>query len=95
MACNFARIAGLDCCHPVNPFGNRKRICCDFNGTCCAHYPEDSRDCFWPDFTHPRWLKCRILYGCKPLSCGRGFVDADRHFDENERRRCGCARSAD
>ncbi|CDZ24291.1 hypothetical protein CCDG5_1176 [[Clostridium] cellulosi] len=89
------RLLGLDCCHPVNPLGKRERICCDFDGRVCAHFPEDSRDCFWPDFTHPRWLRCRILYGCKPLvPLGKDFSDPDRHDGRHHNRRhnCRCCR---
>lgn len=79
MSCNCNRIAGLDCCEPENPFGSRRRICCDCDGDLCAEYDEENRDCFWPDFCHPTWLCCRILYGC-----GDNRVSDIRDDDDNE-----------
>lgn len=83
MSCNCRRQSGrqLICCHPENPFAPRKRICCDCGGRCCSRFDETSRDCFWPDFTHPTWLCCRILYGCDPLRCPNQCPDP--HEDEH------------
>lgn len=55
---------GLICCHCENPITDERRICCNEDGEGCRFFDEECRDCFWPDFTHPRWLPCRILYGC-------------------------------
>ncbi len=35
--------------------------CCDQDG-CCALYPANCRNEFWPEFSHPRWLCCKDLY---------------------------------
>jgi hypothetical protein len=35
--------------------------CCDQN-ECCALFPSDCRNPYWPRFAHPRWLCCRDLY---------------------------------
>lgn len=80
MSCYFDPAAGLDCCHRFNPFSSNKRFCCDCGGRFCACYKEDTRDCFWPDFTHPRWLCCRVLYGCPHLP---GFPPRDPIAPEN------------
>jgi len=37
------------------------RTCCDmYRG--CHQFIRCSRDRFWPNFAHPRWLPCRKLY---------------------------------
>jgi hypothetical protein len=54
---------GLNCCHCESPFTFDKRICCN-NDDDCHHFEEECRDCFWPEFSHPTWLCCEILYGC-------------------------------
>jgi hypothetical protein len=87
--CSDPEISGLICCHPENPFGNKKRICCDCDGECCRHFDEDRRDCFWPDFTHPSWLCCRILYGCDPFRrCP--FDPDDEEEDKDRDHTCHC-----
>ena len=63
------RHAGLNCCHCESPFTDHRRICCDEDGELCREFDEECRDCFWPFFSHPRWLCCRVLYGC---CCRRG-----------------------
>ena len=59
-----ANTLGLNCCHCTSPFIDDPRLCCDQNGVCC-NYDQSKRDCFWPIFTHPRWLCCRVLYCCR------------------------------
>ena len=98
------RDPGLDCCYADNPFIPEKRICC--NGDCCGLYDSKRRDCFWPDFTHPEWLCCRVLYGCRALGnddifddriaddrgCrgGRDDREENEDADTGNRRRRGC-----
>ncbi len=54
-------------CEPIRTGACCKReyrICYDQNG-CCAYFPADCRDKYWPSFAHPRWLCCKDLYnGC-------------------------------
>jgi hypothetical protein len=59
----FERNLDLDCCHCESPFNPDKRICCDGDEN-CRRFDEECRDCFWPNFSHPTWLCCDILYGC-------------------------------
>lgn len=40
------------------------QMCCDQNG-CCKLYSKCCRNTFWPEFSHPRWLCCDILYCLK------------------------------
>ena len=54
----------LDCCCSEPPFTPEKRLCCDHDGEDCHFFRQKCRDCFWPDFSHPTWLCCRVLYGC-------------------------------
>jgi len=84
-------IFGLNCCHIVNPFTANPRICCDCNGRCCARFNADRRDCFWPEFTHPKWLCCRTLYGCRSRTRSSSEDDADPD-DIVRIGRCGCHR---
>lgn len=62
MLCTDEPDLSLICCRCVNPFTENPRLCCDCGG--CARFPAADRDCFWPEFSHPRWLCCRVLYGC-------------------------------
>ena len=43
--------------------GCDERLCCDCNGE-CGCFNRNSRDPFWPDFSHPRTLPCSELYRC-------------------------------
>lgn len=57
--------------YPIEETCERKmRVCCDEDG-CCGMYPEDCRNTFWPDFTHPRWLSCRELYCATKTASGQ------------------------
>jgi hypothetical protein len=58
-SCGCMRCEAFGC---FTPEGQRNiDICCDNNG-CCCHYPAHCRNSFWPEFSHPRWLRCSELY---------------------------------
>lgn len=46
-------------------------ICCNEDG-CCYKVRNDERNCYWPEFAHPRWLTCQELYrsNTNPANCG-------------------------
>lgn len=54
----------LDCCFSTPPFVPECRACTDIGCKGVRYFPQARRDCFWPVFTHPRWLCCKILYCC-------------------------------
>ena len=74
--CRIQPVSGCrpnsDCCwYPVDVTsdnGRQMRLCCDQSG-CCGMFPEDCRNTFWPEFSHPRWLCCKDLY-CARRKCG-------------------------
>lgn len=63
------RFAGLDCCHAEPPFTPEKRLCVNPGDDRPCIFRQECRDCFWPIFTHPRWLCCETLYGCCREKC--------------------------
>lgn len=78
-------ISGLDCCHSINPFTKNPRICCDCDRRCCAEFKPEDRDCFWPEFAHPTWLCCHVLYGCDQNHCPFEEEEAEAEdLDEDE-----------
>lgn len=79
------RIRGLRCCHNENPFTGKFRICCDRDFDDCRRFREEDRDCFWPDFTHPRWLRCRILFGCRNRDEKHEEHEEHEHEEHEER----------
>ena len=46
---------------PVDSPQTEYEMCCDQNG-CCKLYSKCCRNLFWPEFSHPRWLCCDLLY---------------------------------
>ncbi len=55
----------LDCCHAAPPFTPTCRACTDLGCRGVRFFSQTRRDCFWPIFSHPQWLCCRILYCCR------------------------------
>ena len=52
-------------CIPIEqPSQPEYEMCCDQNG-CCKMYSKLCRNQFWPEFSHPRWLCCDMLYCLK------------------------------
>lgn len=87
-----AASTGAVCCYADNPFLSDRRVCCDCDGTCCGCFDSNRRDCFWPEFTHPSWLCCDILYSCAKLPenvCGmEDPINAEDRWDRNACKKC-------
>lgn len=54
----------LDCCCSEPPFTPDCRACVDRGRDGVCYFRQRCRDCFWPVFTHPLWLRCKTLYCC-------------------------------
>lgn len=78
------------CCYPDNPFIGKYRVCCDCNGSCCGCFESNTRDCFWPEFSHPTWLCCELLYSCDSLECPEKErpIKAEDRFDDGICKKC-------